>query len=56
MMLKILHSMLPISILDYKKFRKNIKSIGYKVNPYNIFISIKLLIISNTLLLSMLII
>ncbi len=34
-MLKALHGMLQSSLLYYKRFRANIKSIGFKVNPYD---------------------
>jgi hypothetical protein len=35
-MLKALYGMLISSILYYKKFRKDIESIGFEVNPYDI--------------------
>jgi hypothetical protein len=34
-MLKIIYGMLQSSLLYYKKFRKDIESIGFKVNPYD---------------------
>ena len=33
-MLKALHGMILLSTLYYKKFRQDLKSLGYKVNPY----------------------
>ena len=33
--LKIIYGMLQSSLLYYKKFRKDIESIGFKVNPYD---------------------
>jgi hypothetical protein len=38
-MLKALYGMLISSILYYKKFRKDIESVGFEVNPYNICIA-----------------
>jgi hypothetical protein len=38
-MLKALYRMLISSILYYKKFRKDIESIGFEVNPYNICVA-----------------
>ena len=35
-MLKALYGMLIASLLYYKKFRKDIKSIGFEVNPYGV--------------------
>jgi len=35
-MLKALYWMMIASILYYKKFRKDIESIGFEVNPYDI--------------------
>ena len=34
-MLKALYGMLQSSLLYYKKFRKDLKEIGFKINPYN---------------------
>ena len=34
-MLKDIYGMLIASLLNYKKFRKDIKSIGFEVNPYD---------------------
>jgi hypothetical protein len=34
-MLKAIYGMLQSSLLYYKKFRKDIESIGFEVNPYN---------------------
>ena len=34
-MLKALYGMIKVSILYYKKFRTDIESIGYLVNPYD---------------------
>jgi hypothetical protein len=39
MMLMALYGMLVASILYYKKFRKDIESIGFKVNPYDICVA-----------------
>jgi hypothetical protein len=38
-MLKALYGMLISSILYYKKFRKDIESIGFEVNPYDICVA-----------------
>jgi hypothetical protein len=38
-MLMALYGMLVASILYYKKFRKDIKSIGFEVNPYDICVA-----------------
>jgi len=38
-MLKTLYGMMIASILYYKKFRKDIKSIGFEVNPYDICVA-----------------
>jgi hypothetical protein len=38
-MLMVLYGMLISSILYYKKFQKDIESIGFEVNPYNICIA-----------------
>jgi hypothetical protein len=38
-MLKALYGMLISSIMYYKKFRKNIESIGFEVNPYDICVA-----------------
>jgi hypothetical protein len=38
-MLKALYGMLISSIMYYKKFRKDIESIGFEVNPYNICVA-----------------
>jgi hypothetical protein len=38
-MLKALYGMLISSILYYKKFRKDIESVGFEVNPYNICVA-----------------
>ena len=35
MMEKALYGMLQLSLLYYKKFRQDIESIGFKVNPYD---------------------
>ena len=42
-MKKALYGMLKASILYYKKFKKDIENIGYKVNPYDICVANKLL-------------
>jgi hypothetical protein len=34
-MLKAIYGMLQSSLLYYKKFRKDIESIGFEVNPYD---------------------
>ena len=41
--LKALYSMLMASILYYKKFRRDIEAIGYKVNPYDICVANKMI-------------
>jgi hypothetical protein len=38
-MLMALYGMLIASILYYKKFRKDIESIGFEVNPYDICVA-----------------
>ena len=38
-MLKTLYGMMIAFILYYKKFRKDIKSIGFEVNPYDICVA-----------------
>ena len=38
-MLKALYGMMITAILYYKKFRKDIKSIGFEVNPYDICVA-----------------
>jgi len=38
-MLKALYGMLISSVLYYKKFRKDIESVGFKVNPYDICVA-----------------
>ena len=35
-MMKLLYGMLKASLLYYKKFRRDVKGIGHKVNPYDI--------------------
>ena len=42
-MLKALYGMLMASILYYKKFRRDIEAIGYKVNPYDICVANKMI-------------
>ena len=40
-MMKALYGMMIASVLYYKKFRKDIESIGYVVNPYDICVANK---------------
>jgi hypothetical protein len=41
-MLKALYGMLVASLLYYKKFRKDIEDIGYKINPYDMCVANKM--------------
>ena len=40
-MLKALYGMLQSSLLYYKKFRKDLEEIGFKINPYNLCVTNK---------------
>ena len=42
-MLKALYGMMIASVLYYKKFRSDIESIGYEVNPYDNFVASKMI-------------
>eukprot|EP00957_Ditylum_brightwellii_P171655 13068468-Ditylum_brightwellii.AAC.1 len=42
MMLKALYGMLVSSILFYEKFRKDIESIGFVMNPFDIYVANKI--------------